>query len=246
MRKTVIALVALGLVVASSAFAANAVRISQVYGGGGATTGTPSYQQDYVEIFNSGAATADVSNWAIVYGSSTGTWNNAGGTSYTSNFVFPAGTTIKPCGYLLVAFKWSGGTYTGADLTATVTPDFYVTGAGGIMPITLSGTNGKVMLTQSVPANAVACGSEGVVIVDKVSFGTAATCAETTPTASLSTTTADVRKLGGMTDTDSNVADFTVTTNPVPHSGVSGYRNPDCLTVPATTDTWGRVKTLYR
>ncbi len=246
MRKTVIALVALGLVVASSAFAANAVRISQVYGGGGATTGTPSYQQDYVEIFNSGAATVNVGGWAIVYGSSTGTWNNAGGSSYTSSFVFPAGTTIKPCGYLLVAFKWSGSTYTGTDLTTVVTPDFNVTGAGGVIPFSMSGTKGKVMLSTTCPANAVACGSEGVTVVDKVAYGSGATCFETAAAAALTTTTAAVRNGGGMTDNDNNSTDFAAVTNPVPHSGISGYRNPDCLTVPATTDTWGRVKTLYR
>jgi len=242
----VITLLALGVFAASAAFAANPVRISQVYGGGGATTGTPTYQQDYVEIFNSGAAVVDVSNWAIIYGSSTGTWNNVGGTSYTSNFVFPSGTTIQPCGYLLVAFKWSGGTYTGTDLTTVVTPDFYVTGAGGIMPITLSGTNGKVGLTQSVPANAVACGAEGVVVVDKIAFGTASTCPEGTSTASLSTTTGAVRNLGGMTDTDSNVADFTITSGPIPHNSAVTARNPNCLPTPTSNHTWGQVKTIYR
>jgi hypothetical protein len=244
MKKLVTLLAATAAVAlcASSAMAANQVRISQVYGGGGATTGSPSYQQDYVEIFNSGGTAVDVSNWAIVYGSSTGTWNNAGGSTFSSNFVFPAGTSIQPCGYLLVAFKLSSATYTGTDINTVVTPDF----TSSTTPISMSGTNGKVMLCTSLPGTAVACGSEGVTIVDKVAYGPSSTCSETSPTASLTTTSADVRNLGGLTDTDNNSLDFSVTTNPVPHNSSVSQRNANCLATPTIKSTWGALKSIYR
>jgi len=237
-----VATTALLALFAGSAFAANQVRISQVYGGGGSTTGTPTYQQDYVELFNSGSTAVDVSNWAIVYGSSTGTWNNAGGSTYSSNFVFPSGTSIQPCGYLLVAFKLSTATYTGADLTTIVAPDFL----SNVTPISISASSGKIMLAQSLPGTAVACGSEGVVIVDKVAFGPSATCAETAPTAVLNNASAAVRNNGGLTDTDNNSADFTVTANPVPHNSASSYKNPNCQVVPTIKSTWGQLKSIYR
>jgi hypothetical protein len=240
---TILATTALLALVATSAFAANQIRISQVYGGGGSTTGTPSWQQDYVELFNGGATAVNVGNWAIEYGSSTGTWNNAGGSTYSSNYVLPSGTMIQPCGYLLVAFKLSTAVYTGTDLATVVTPDFYST----VTPISMSGTNGKVMLTHTLSGTAVACGAEGVVIEDKFAYGPSSTCAETTPTASLSTTTGAVRNVGGLTDTDSNVADFTVTTNPTPRNSASPHNVlGSCAPSPTLHSTWGQVKSIYR
>ena len=243
---TILAATALLALVATSAFASsNAIRISQVYGGGGATSGTPSWQQDYVELFNYSAASVDVGGWAIEYGSSTGTWNNAGGSTYSSNYVLPAGTHIQPCGYLLIAFKLSTAVYTGTDLATVVAPDFYSTATPGSM----SGTNGKVLVATTLSGTAVACGAEGVMIMDKVAYGSSSTCAETTPTASLSTTTGDVRNVGGTVDTGSNVADFTVTTNPVPHNAASAL-NATCQATlnPSATirSTWGQVKSIYR
>ena len=75
------------------------VKISQVYTGGGLTTGTPTYNYDYVELFNAGDAPVDLSGWALEYGSASGTWAS----TTTNIFTFPAGATIQPCGYLLVA-----------------------------------------------------------------------------------------------------------------------------------------------
>ncbi|MFM7808155.1 MAG: lamin tail domain-containing protein, partial [Planctomycetota bacterium] len=69
------------------------VKISQIYGGGGSTTGGPTYNKDYVEIFNSSSSPVNIGGWAIEYGSATGTW----GSSTSAIFTFPAGTTIQPC-----------------------------------------------------------------------------------------------------------------------------------------------------
>ena len=65
MKKLATLFVAIGLLAASSAFAANQVRISQVYGGGGSASAGPTYNVDYVEIFNSGGTAVDISNWTI-------------------------------------------------------------------------------------------------------------------------------------------------------------------------------------
>ena len=50
---------------------ANAVRISQVYGGGG---GSGFYKNDYVELFNAGTTSALLTGWSLQYGSATGNY----------------------------------------------------------------------------------------------------------------------------------------------------------------------------
>ena len=42
------------------------VVISQVYGGGGATTGSPTFTNDYIELFNRGNAPVSLAAWAWV------------------------------------------------------------------------------------------------------------------------------------------------------------------------------------
>jgi uncharacterized protein len=237
---TILGATALLALVATSAFAANQIRISQVYSGGGNAGAT--YKQKFVEIFNSGSTAVNVTGWALVYGSSLGSWNSTGGGTFTNSWVFPS-ATIQPCGYLLVSML--GTATTGADLTASVTPDFQVITPTPI--INMSGSNGKIMLAQSVPANGVACGSEGVVIVDKVAYGPTSTCGEGTGTASLSTALAAVRNLGGLTDTDSNSADFSVVTPTTPRSSASAHNILGaCAPVPTLRSTWGQVKSIYR
>jgi hypothetical protein len=194
MKKLATAVFSLALItLASSAFAANAVRISQVYGGGGSASAA--YFNDYVELFNSTGVAVDISGWTLEYGSATGNW----GSSALNIFTFPQGTFIQPCKYVLVALSSGGG---GAPLP--VTPDFTGT-------LTLSGTTGKVALFTQAAGNAnVACGAEAPgTLVDKVSYGTG-NCPETTNVGTLSSLTAAIRKLGGMTDTDNNSSDFTI------------------------------------
>lgn len=226
---TIFGLTAVLAIAATSAFAANQVRISQVYGGGGSASAGPTYNVDYVEIFNSGSTPVNVGGWTIEYGSATGSW----GSSATNIFTFPVGTTIQPCKYLLVAsaVPSAGGG------TLGVTPDFTFT-------IAASATNGKVGLFSAVNTN-LACGLEVAgTLVDKVSFGSG-NCPEGTNVGALSTTTGAVRNNGGMTDTDSNLNDFTVTTAPVPHNAASAA-NTACLATPTVNKTWGSLKSIYR
>ena len=81
-------------------------------------------------------------------------------------------------------------------------------------------------------------------MVAKVSYGPG-NCPEVAATAALSTTTGAVRNNGGLTDTDNNLSNFTVTTNPVPHNANSSA-NPNCSTVANRIGTWGAIKTIYR
>src|SRR4051794_19422397 len=46
------------------------VTISQVYGGGGGSTGT--YLYDYIELHNLSSASVDLTGWAVQYASATG------------------------------------------------------------------------------------------------------------------------------------------------------------------------------
>lgn len=215
---------------AAAAFAANPVRISQVYGGGGGSTGT--YLYDYVELFNNSGSSVNIGGWVLEYGSATGNW-----ASSTSNaFTFPAGTTIGPCKYILVQLGPAGTV--GAALP--VTPDYTTAN------ISASATNGKVGLFNALNSN-LACGSElAGTLVDKVAYGTA-NCAEGTATAALTSTTTDVRNGAGTVDTDNNSADFAqVASGSVTLHNSSSPANIGCLATPTNAQTWGSIKTIYR
>ena len=227
MRRIVTTL-ALIVLCAAPALAANQVRISQVYGGGGAASGTPTYNQDYVEIFNSGATPVNISGWQIAYGSAAGNWASAA----NNQFTFGQGVILQPCQYLYVAF----GTPSAAGAPLPVTPDF--TG-----PINMSATSGKVALFNAAQAN-IACGAEpGGSIVDKVSYGTG-NCPENTNVGTLSNAQGAVRNSNGNADTDNNLNDFTIVGNPVPRN-TSSF-DPTCLATPTRSSTWGNVKAIYR
>lgn len=231
MKKFAIALVILGL--ATSAFASD-VRISQVYGGGGSTSTTapPAFNQDYVELFNATENPIDISGWAIEYGSGTGTWG-----SFSDNYyVFPSGSVIPPCGYILVGGKLLG-TYTGAPLPVAV--DY-------LANFSASATGGKFGLFTSVQLN-VACGAEVPAgsLVDKVSYGPSTTCAEGTPMAALTSLLAGFRAQDGYVDTDNNSADFSTGT-PAPRNSGSAS-NPLCVpTVSTENSSFGALKGMFR
>ena len=196
--------------VAATATAAD-LRISQVYGGGGSTSATATYNKDYVELFNAGSTPINLAGYVLEYGSATGNWGSAA----TNYFIFPKGAIIQPCSYLLVAS--TAASTGGANLP--VAPEYLFT-------ISMSASNGKIGLFNALNAN-LACGSEiAGTLVDKVAYGTA-NCAEGTAVAALSNTTGAVRNGDGLDDTDSNVADFTVVTGPVPRNSASAA-NPNC------------------
>lgn len=195
------------------------VVISQVYGGGGATSGTPTYMYDYVELHNVSNTTQVLTGFSIQYGSATGNF----GSVATNVYAFPAGTSIAAGKYLLIQFGAAGTV--GAALP--VTPDI-------ITPnLTMSASSGKVALANI--ATALGCGATATTctlpsssIIDLVSFG-AANNGEGGTTVNngvaLSNTLGGVRKTLGCTDTDNNNLDFDVVTNPVPRNGASAANN---------------------
>ena len=131
------------------ALAASDIVISQVYGGGGNTGAL--YRNDFIELFNRGASPVNLSNWSVQYGA-------AANTSWSVT-ALPA-IDLQPGQYLLVQqAKGAGGTQ---DLP---TPD-----ASG--SLTMSGTTGKVLLSNSKTAQ-VGASPTGAAVIDLVGFGTA-------------------------------------------------------------------------
>jgi hypothetical protein len=184
------------------------VVISQVYGAGGNNGAV--LNRDYVELFNRGTSDVNMTGWSIQYNSATGTnpWN--------FNLI-PDGATIQPGKYYLIAFGAAG-----ANGAAIPTPDFDSTAS----PLTLSGTTGKLILANiatAIPAGG--CPANGSIIVDAVSFGPTATCAEgEAPAPIISSTLADFRNSGGCIDTNNNGADFTAA-EPAPRNSSTPVNN---------------------
>jgi predicted extracellular nuclease len=181
-----------GIQPAQPVMAANPIRISQAYGGGGNSGST--YTHDFIELFNSTDTAISLSGWSVQYASATGTtWA-----------VTPLTGTIPANGYYLIQeAQGSGGT------TPLPTPD--ATGS-----ITMSGTAFKVALVNSTTSLSGACPTG---VIDFV--GAAANCFEgSAPAPAPSNTNAVIRKEGGCQDTDDNAADF-VTGAPTPRNTAS-------------------------
>lgn len=168
------------------------VVISQVYGGGG--NAGASYQHDYVELFNRGTTSVDLTGMSVQYASATGTGN------FSANPVTPLSGALAPGQYYLV--RQSGGTIgealPAADATGTVN---------------MSATAGKVALVNSTTGLAcnggsTACDAAQVALIkDFVGYGNA-NFSEGASAPTLSATAAAVRLGGGCTETDSNSTDF--------------------------------------
>jgi predicted extracellular nuclease len=181
------------------------VVISQVYGGGGGSTGI--YIYDYVELFNAGTTDADISGWSIQYGSAAGNF----GSSATNFYVIPAATTITAGKYLLVQLGAAGS----AGIAFPVTADLASPTTGP----NLSGTSGKVALANI--STSLGCGATLTLctlpdsrIVDLVAYGVATNGegGTTVNTSALTSQQGAVRKSAGCTDTNNNFNDFDVVT----------------------------------
>ncbi|MCC6348226.1 MAG: lamin tail domain-containing protein, partial [Candidatus Eisenbacteria bacterium] len=179
-------------------FVANAlsgeVVISQVYGGGG--NGGATYKNDFVELFNRGNVTVDLTGWSIQYAAQDGvTWA-------TTTLV----GTVQPGGYYLVQeAQGPGGS---SDLPA---PD-------GIGVINMGSSDGKVALCSDNVVLSGACPGSAA-IVDFVGYGPA-TCAETAPAPATDNLSASHRNHDGCDETNDNSADFS-TAAPTPRNTAS-------------------------
>ncbi|MES2429479.1 MAG: T9SS type A sorting domain-containing protein [Bacteroidota bacterium] len=215
--------------------------LSQVYPGGGATSGAPAYKHDYVELHNItsnsislGVAGDSSTAWSIQYGSQNG---NVGG-SATSRAIITPGVVIPAGGYYLIQITSTGGTVVGSELP--VAPDLTIpTGAPA-----MSATNGKLVLRSdttlircgqtSLPQNLCATWPPSG-YVDMVGWGRlpksvsnceGCTYSDSTATvlggtASLNSRVVAVRKNNGCQDTDNNAADFDTIPNALPRNSAS-------------------------
>jgi hypothetical protein len=213
MRKVTLLLLALGLAVATTAYASNPVRISQVYGGGGNY-----YKCDYVELFNNSNAPVNIGGWSVQYGSSTGT--SFGSTTYNIAKI-PGGTTIPACGYYLI----SGYCSSTAGIALPVTPDLSIS-SPPLWQFNFSGTDGKVALFSDQVMGRT-CAPAQAVAVDLVGYG-AANCYETAAAPTSDVASVLVRALGGAVDTDNNSADFGKVAEPWLMHNSASPQNPQC------------------
>ncbi len=177
------------------------VVISQLYGGGG--NAGAHFTHDFIEIFNRGTTTVNLSGWSIQYlgATSTGTWS-----------VTSLSGLIRPGQYYLVQENSAG-----ANGVALPAPD-------AIGSISMAAGAGKVALLSSTAPLSGGCPS-GATITDQLGYGNSATCFEGAgPTPAPSATRADVRRGGGCVDSNDNAADFFVHA-PLPRNRASPFNN---------------------
>jgi endonuclease G len=170
------------------------VVISQIYGGGGNAGAV--YLNDYVELYNRGAASVDLTGWSLQYASSTGS-------GWDSNKQ-PLGGPIGAGEYLLIALA-SGGA-NGASL-----PPANITGQ-----INMAAGSGKVALVDSFSGLVGTCPIFDASVKDFVGYGSADCGEGSTKTAAGSNATALFRKSNGSVDTDNNANDFNAPAMPSP------------------------------
>lgn len=209
--------------------------LSQVYGGGGAMSGTPAYANDYVEIKNVTDNPESLEGLSLYYGAALGNFAN----SSTNAFALP-NVTLNPGQYYLVQLGMTGTV--GSPLP--VTPDVVTTN------LSMAAGSGKVALTTAgLPPNtcgsaATPCSAEQLsYIVDWVAYGAAGNGTAgngeggTSVNNGVAITNMDgaVRKNGGCQDTNNNNNDFDVVTPPVPRNSQSGLT--PCAGGPTPTAT---------
>ena len=162
-----------------------AIKVSQVYGGGGNAGAT--LQQRLHRAPQPDGRRRPVGRLVSPV-------RAAGGTTWTPTTL--SGTIAAGGYYLIQEAAGTGGTLPLPDPDATGN-------------IAMSATNGKVALVHSTTALSGACPAN-LAIVDLVGYGPTANCFEGEPTAVLSNTTAALRDGDGATDTNNNFADFTI------------------------------------
>jgi hypothetical protein len=184
-----LSLLALPLAAApASGSGAGSIVVGELYASGG--NSGAAYANDYVELFNRGAATVAIDGWTLQYASAaSATWQQ---TALSGSI--PAG------GRYLVQLA-SGGVNGAAIPTADATGTSNLAATGGKVAIVDTAT------ALTCGATAGSCSSSGS-IEDLVGYGSAADYEGTDAAPAPSATTAIARAGGGCTDTDDNAADF--------------------------------------
>ena len=190
-RVPVLVSLVLALVVAAvpaAVGASSTVVVSQLYASGGNSGAT--YTNDFVELFNPGSTSVDLSGWTIQYAS-------AAGTSWQAT---PLSGSIGPGRYYLVQLA-----STAAVGSPLPTPD-------AIGTTNLAASGGKVAVVSSATlltcgASAGSCsGASG--LQDLIGYGSATDYEGSAAAPSLTSTTAATRVAAGCTDSGDNASDF--------------------------------------
>ena len=178
--------------------------ISQIYGGGGNTGAT--YTNDFIELFNPGNTSVDLTGWSVQYASATSPFS---GKTALGAFL------LAPGQYYLIQEDAGGGGTNGLP-----SPD-----AAGT--IAMSATAGKVALVNNNTLLACGAGAADCFpnsnLVDFIGYGTTANNFEGSGRAPApNNTNADFHAANGCYDTDNNVADF-ATGAPNPRNSTNFY-----------------------
>ncbi len=186
------------------------VNISQVYGGGGSSGSA--YQNDFVELFNSGSTAVVINGWSVQYANATGSaWSSAN-----------LSGSIQPYHYYLVQLA------AGAPGNALPTPD--ATGT-----INMSTTSGKVALCSNATALTGSNPSGSLVVIDFIGYGTANAFKGSGPATGAGNNTSLLRKGNGFINTGDNADDFITATPPVPRNSASPANPPLLAAAPVLT-----------
>jgi 5'-nucleotidase len=188
--------------VPAPAFAADAPRvvINEAYLKGGSANAP--FKNKFVELYNAGDTTQDLSGWSLQYRPAAGTDAPSAANTQTLS------GSIAPGGYYLIGLPGNGTN--GADLP---TPDLTSTG------LNPSGTTGQLFLANVAESLALPAGNvDDSRVVDFLGYG-AGVAFETSPAVvDGSTTTPNSLVRTGFVDTDDNSADFTNATTVTPRS----------------------------
>ncbi len=183
--------------------------IRQLYGGGGNSGAT--LKNDFIELFNAGAAPLSLTGLSVQYAPS----KQSFGTSKATISELPDALLAPGQSFLIQAAQGSAGT---VELpTADLSDD---------TPIAMSASAGRVALVQGTSgldcgALAQPCAAEALArIIDLVGYGAGSTQSEGNPLPTLSAKTAALRRRGGCQDSNDNSADFEVA-DPAPRNSSS-------------------------
>lgn len=180
-----------------ASLAGGQVVISQVFGAGG-NTGGAQYRHDFIELFNRGSNSVNLTGWSVQATTAMGTvWATT-----------PLSGVIPTGAYYLIQEDSGGGA--GVPLPP---PDAFGT-------IPLSSTSAKVALLSNATQipNGTACPTASV--IDLVGYGSS-TCFEGSGAGPMLTNTTAVFRLdSGCTDTADNAADF-IAAAPAPRNSAS-------------------------
>lgn len=170
------------------------VRVSALYGGGGASAS--GYVADYVELFNAGTQPQSLAGWTLQY-------QPAAATGAFASIV-PLSGTINPGRYFLIRTTAISGT----GIAPAAATDLTVAGPD------MSATTGKLALVSNAAALVSECATASV--VDFVGYGTSANCREpqlpgaaAAQNAPAPSATAQLRRqAAGLLDRNQNNIDF--------------------------------------